>query len=165
VTWSGTWFVSADVRLTVTWQWASVVYTSFPGSYSDLGVKPVDDPRLSPYQNVDHAGTPEHVRQEVTGGARGGGGSNFTGGYLARPACRALATRRGGGVGERADVEEGAARIRGILFPFRAVRLRLRGTHASWKQARFRAGLWSVWGVWAALPLASFRGPDRSSRH
>ncbi len=80
VTWSGAWFVPADVHLTVTWQWAAAVYTSFSGAYSDLGVKPVDGSQLSPYQNADHAGTPENFRQEVTGGARGGGGSNFTGG-------------------------------------------------------------------------------------
>jgi hypothetical protein len=48
-----------------------------------LGVKPVDDPHASPYANSDHAGTPEAFRQWVTGGATGGGGSNFTGSYSA----------------------------------------------------------------------------------
>ena len=80
MTWSGTWFVPAGLHLTIAWQWAAAVYTSFPSSYSDLGIQPVDDTLLSPYQNADHAGTPEPVRQDVTGGARGGGGSNFTGG-------------------------------------------------------------------------------------
>jgi hypothetical protein len=39
----------------------------------------VDDPKLSRYQNSDHAGTPENDKQNVTGGATGGGGSNYTG--------------------------------------------------------------------------------------
>jgi len=33
------------------------------------------------YKNSDHAGTPESVRQFLVSGARGGGGSNFTGSY------------------------------------------------------------------------------------
>src|SRR5262249_22678755 len=47
------------------------------------GVKPVDDNNASAYQNSHHAGTPENFRNFVTGGARGGGGSNFTGSYSA----------------------------------------------------------------------------------
>ncbi len=65
--------------ITVQWQWAAAVYTTFNGDYTQLGVKPVDDNQASMYQNSDHAGTPEYYKQYVTGGARGGGGSNFTG--------------------------------------------------------------------------------------
>jgi len=78
VSWTGT-FVSATSGLKVNWQWAAAVYKSFNGDYNALGVKPVDDNQASVYQNSDHAGTPENYKQFVTGGARGGGGSNFTG--------------------------------------------------------------------------------------
>jgi hypothetical protein len=61
------------------WKWAAAVYTSFNSDYNALGVKPVDDNKASQYKNSDHAGTPENYKQFVTGGARGGGGSNYTG--------------------------------------------------------------------------------------
>jgi hypothetical protein len=57
------------------------VYTSFNPNYTALGVKPVDDNDASIYHNSDHAGTPENYKQNVIGGARGGGGSNYTGSY------------------------------------------------------------------------------------
>ena len=64
---------------TFQWQWAAAVYTSFPNS---TGVKSVDSNSLDPnYLNSDHAGTPEGDKSYVTGGAMGGGGSNFTGSY------------------------------------------------------------------------------------
>jgi hypothetical protein len=59
------------------WQWAAAAYTSFD-TYDSLGVKPSDSP-TSLYPNSNAAGTPESFEQFVTGGARGGGGSNFTG--------------------------------------------------------------------------------------
>ncbi|GEM_PF-2182310 len=65
--------------VTVNWQFAAAVYTSFTTNYTTLGVKPVDDPNASSYKNSDHAGTPENYKGSVTGGAMGGGGSNFTG--------------------------------------------------------------------------------------
>jgi len=52
------------------------VPTNFP-----LAVKPVDDTKASQYKNSGHAGTPESFKSFVTGGARGGGGSHFTGSY------------------------------------------------------------------------------------
>ncbi len=67
--------------ISMQWQWAAAVYTSFNTSYSGLGVKPVDDNKASQYQNSDHAGTPENYKTHVTGGATGGGGSNYTGSY------------------------------------------------------------------------------------
>ena len=80
ITWQGT-FYSVTPGLTVQWQWAAAVYTNFTFDYNALGVKPVDDNSASAYQNSDHAGTPENYRPYVTGGARGGGGSNYTGSY------------------------------------------------------------------------------------
>ncbi|MBV9144423.1 MAG: hypothetical protein JO065_00810, partial [Acidobacteria bacterium] len=40
-----------------------------------------DDADLTNYRNNDKAGTPENYKQYVIGGARGGGGKNYTGGY------------------------------------------------------------------------------------
>ena len=63
------------------WKWAAAVYSSFPDCEDDLGVKPVDGDKFTKYLNSDHAGTPENFKSFVIGGARGGGGSNFTGSY------------------------------------------------------------------------------------
>ncbi|PWU16615.1 MAG: hypothetical protein C5B50_13165 [Verrucomicrobia bacterium] len=67
--------------VSLNWQAAAAVYTPFTNNPSLLGVKPVDDNTASVYQNSDHAGTPENYKGDVTGGATGGGGSNFTGSY------------------------------------------------------------------------------------
>jgi hypothetical protein len=67
--------------LSMKWKWAAAVYTQFSSDYNALGVKPIDGNILNPYANSHHAGTPENFRQFVVGGARGGGGSNFTGSY------------------------------------------------------------------------------------
>jgi len=80
-------FSSFATGLTVNWQWGAAVYTSFDTDYNDLGVKPVDDNKASKYQNSDHAGTPENFKSFVTGGAAGGGGSNYTGSYSATGSC------------------------------------------------------------------------------
>jgi hypothetical protein len=80
VTWSAQ-FISDTPGVTVAWQWAAALYTNFTTALNGLGVKPVDDNRASVFKNADHAGTPENFKQSVIGGARGGGGSNFTGSY------------------------------------------------------------------------------------
>jgi len=80
VTWSGS-FTSSTAGLSVHWKWAAAVYTRFSADYDAIGVKPVDGDREHAYRNADHAGTPERFKRYVTGGARGGGGSNWTGGY------------------------------------------------------------------------------------
>jgi len=80
-------FSSYSTGLTVNWQWAAAVYTSFDTDYNALGVKPVDDNKASQYQNSDHAGTPENFKSFVTGGADGGGGSNYTGSYSGTGSC------------------------------------------------------------------------------
>jgi hypothetical protein len=80
VTW--TCQLSSDTPgIGISWQWAAAVYTSFSTTNAALGVKPVDDNHASVYSNSDHAGTPENFKAFVIGGARGGGGSNFTGSY------------------------------------------------------------------------------------
>jgi hypothetical protein len=80
-------FSSYATGLTVNWQWAAAVYTSFDTDYNAAGVKPVDDNKASEYKNSDHAGTPENFKSFVTGGAAGGGGSNYTGSYSATGSC------------------------------------------------------------------------------
>ena len=76
--------ISSDTPgVTVNWKWAAAVYTSFSTNNNGLGVKPVDDNQASAYKNSDHAGTPETFKSFVTGGARGGGGSNYTASYSA----------------------------------------------------------------------------------
>ena len=78
VTWTGKF--ESNEAISVNWQWAAAVYTAFNSNYADLGVKATDDNHFPPF-NSDHAGTPENYKQYVTGGARGGGGSNYTGSY------------------------------------------------------------------------------------
>lgn len=88
VTWSAA-FSGDTPGISLNWQWAAAAYTSLGVSggcnggqnLNELEVKPVDDNKASEFKNSDHAGTPEDYKQFVTGGATGGGGSNFTGSY------------------------------------------------------------------------------------
>lgn len=80
VTLSG-YFMTDTPGITVQWKWAAAVYTQFSADYNSVGVKPIDGDKINPYPNSDHAGTPEYFKSYVIGGARGGGGSNYTGGY------------------------------------------------------------------------------------
>jgi len=83
VTWSATFHIDTPVDVCLAWQWSAAAYGSSicDTPYDDLGVKPVDSNTLSAYKNSDHAGTPENVKHSVKGGARCGGGSNFTGSW------------------------------------------------------------------------------------
>lgn len=85
VTWSGQ-FLSSECAFQFNWKWGAAVYSAFAGTqhapnYAGVGVKPVDDNRLSSYANSDHAGTPESYKSDLAQGATGGGGSNYTGSY------------------------------------------------------------------------------------
>jgi hypothetical protein len=80
VVWSAE-FTTDTFGLSLNWQWAAAVYTSFSATYNSVGVKPVDSSSASSYLNFDHAGTPENDKTFLTGGARGSGGSNYTGTY------------------------------------------------------------------------------------
>ena len=86
VVWSGT-YTGSVTGLTFQWKWAAAVYTQFDPVTPC--VKLVDGDRFNPYHNADHAGTPECLKSYVIGGARGGGGSNWTGSYspMASPVC------------------------------------------------------------------------------
>lgn len=80
VSWTAT--LTADQPgVTLTWNWAAAVYTSFSDNYNALGVKPVDGNQQNPYNNNDQAGTPENYKNSVTAGATGNGGSNYTGSW------------------------------------------------------------------------------------
>jgi hypothetical protein len=87
VTWTGT-FTNKTAGITVNWKWGAAVYTTFSTDYNLLNIKPTHSASCS-YNNSDHAGTPEGAdptsgqlfKSYVTGGARGGGGSNFTGSW------------------------------------------------------------------------------------
>jgi len=78
VSWSADFFASKP-GATVDWTWSAAAYTNFSTAYNTLGVKATDANGFPPFTNSDHAGTPENFKSFVTGGATGGGGSNFTG--------------------------------------------------------------------------------------
>jgi hypothetical protein len=87
VTWQGAF--SADTAgISIAWKWGAAVYTAFGQNYNTLAIKPTHT-RSCLYNNSDHAGTPEGVdtnsgrlfKSFVVGGARGGGGSNWTGSW------------------------------------------------------------------------------------
>lgn len=80
VTWTGS-FICDTPGVSLQWKWAAAVYASFTTDLESLGVKAGDGNQDCSYTNSDHAGTPEAFKSYVTGGARGGGGSNYTGGY------------------------------------------------------------------------------------
>jgi Secretion system C-terminal sorting domain len=57
------------------WKWSAAVYSNFSADYNQLGVLPL--------HSIDHTGTPVNFAQKdncITG-AKGGGGSNFTGSW------------------------------------------------------------------------------------
>jgi hypothetical protein len=86
VNWNGTFSTGGTTGVTVAWKWGAAVYSSFTTSYNALAVKPAHQSACGP-SNGDHAGTPEGVngsqswKSFVLGGARGGGGSNWTGSW------------------------------------------------------------------------------------
>jgi probable HAF family extracellular repeat protein len=81
VTWSGS-FSSSTPGVSIAWKWGAAVYTKdmTQPQYNALGVKPTHN-NTCLYNNPDHAGTPENMKRYVIGGARGGGGANWTGGW------------------------------------------------------------------------------------
>jgi PEP-CTERM motif-containing protein len=70
VSWQAT-FSSDSPNISGSWQWGAAVYTNFSTDYNDLGVLAAD--------GGGQSGTPLNFESSVVGGARGGGGSNFTG--------------------------------------------------------------------------------------
>jgi len=74
--------------VSVKWKWGAAVYSTFSADYNALAVKATHQNACG-ITNGDHAGTPEGTdtssgepfKKFVIGGARGGGGSNFTGSW------------------------------------------------------------------------------------
>ena len=98
VVWNGTLSSSAS-GISINWKWGAAVYTNFTTNYNALNVK-AGHQHACGLNNGDHAATPEGTDSTgqpwgkfVTGGARGGGGSNFTGSWSetisVRPVCPA----------------------------------------------------------------------------
>jgi hypothetical protein len=65
-------FSSSVGGVSLAWQWGAAVYSNFSSMMNSVGATPID--------GIDgQSGTPSNYKQFVLGGARGGGGSNFTG--------------------------------------------------------------------------------------
>jgi hypothetical protein len=98
VNFSGTYSAETSTPgLSIQMKWGAAAYSSFTTDYNALQVKAGHQTACG-MNNGDHAGTPEGVNSSnnmlwkhfVIGGARGGGGSNFTGswsGTLSIPIC------------------------------------------------------------------------------
>jgi hypothetical protein len=87
VVWNGT-FGSDTPGVSINWKWGAAVYTVFSTNYNTVAPKAAHQTACSGGSS-DHAGTPEGIdstsgkpfKNFVTGGARGGGGSNWTGSW------------------------------------------------------------------------------------
>jgi len=88
VNFSGTYSAESSAPgLSIEMKWGAAAYSSFTTDYNSLQIKAGHQTACGP-SNGDHAGTPEGVdntntpwKKHVVGGARGGGGSNFTGSW------------------------------------------------------------------------------------
>jgi hypothetical protein len=88
VNFSGTYSSETSAPgLSIQMQWGAAAYSKFTTDYNALQVKAGHQTACG-QSNGDHAGTPEGVdntntpwKHYVVGGARGGGGSNFTGSW------------------------------------------------------------------------------------
>ncbi len=79
VRWSAT--ITIDkAAVSATWKWSAAVYTSF-AAHSGLNIKPKNGSTQNPYANNDLAGTPENFKTSLVSGAKGSGGTNYTGTY------------------------------------------------------------------------------------
>lgn len=82
VTFSGRFTTDTPNVNVNSWQWAASTYSTF-GDNNAIGVKPTDDSNASQWHNSDKAGTPENYKAYLIPGARGNGGTNYTGDYSA----------------------------------------------------------------------------------
>lgn len=87
VTWTGTFSTDNIAGVGIQWKWGAAAYSSFTTNYNQLAIKAGHQTACG-QSNGDHAGTPEGVNNNgvsfkdfVVGGARGGGGSNWTGSW------------------------------------------------------------------------------------
>jgi hypothetical protein len=78
VTWSAD-FTTSTPGITVNWKWSAAVYSEFTSNMAGIQVKTVPDKKQDVIKNGDRAGTPENFKSDVVAGARGQGGSDWTG--------------------------------------------------------------------------------------
>ena len=62
------------------WRWAAAAYTSFADN-PGINVKPINGTTQNVYANSDRASTPENFKAFVVDGAKGTGGTNYTGSF------------------------------------------------------------------------------------
>ncbi len=75
--------ISIDkVGISVAWRWGAAVYTTF-ADHSGLNIKSINGATQNPYANSDRASTPENFKAFVVSGAKGAGGTNYTGSFSA----------------------------------------------------------------------------------
>ncbi|MEP7377851.1 MAG: DUF4082 domain-containing protein [Chitinophagaceae bacterium] len=75
------WTASVSINKTgvsLARRWSAAVYTSFAAN-AGVNVKPITSALQNPYLNADAAGTPENFKSFVVSGAKGNGGTNYTG--------------------------------------------------------------------------------------
>jgi len=100
VNWQGALSTNGVGGVSIQWKWGAAVYSSFTTNYNALAVKAGHQTACG-HSNGDHAGTPEGFnnnnqtwKQLVVGGARGGGGSNWTGSWSSTqsvfPSCQSI---------------------------------------------------------------------------
>jgi hypothetical protein len=107
VTWNGTFDTGGVPGMTIDWKWGAAVYTTFATDYNAIGVKAGHQTACG-QSNGNHAGTPEGVnnrnqpwKEFVIGGARGGGGSNWTGSWSGTDAVTPTSVIAPGGPGPK----------------------------------------------------------------
>jgi glucose/arabinose dehydrogenase len=83
----------------ITWRWGAAVYTSF-APHSGLNIKPKSGSGQNPYNNNNNAGTPENYKSFVVSGAKGSGGTNYTGNFSSTSSatCTETTSQRASGI-------------------------------------------------------------------
>ena len=123
VTWSGN-FGSSQPGLCLSWKWGAAAYTFFTTSstsplvidYNAANIKPSHSAACG-INNGDHAGTPQTqaIRASVTGGARGGGGSNFTGSWSGTGSLCPICPTAAGAVAQRRATPQSQTAVPKVL--------------------------------------------------
>ena len=104
VRWSATITINKS-GIRPTWKWAAAAYTSF-AAHSGLNIKPKNGSTQNPYPNNDLAGTPENFKTSLVSGAKGTGGTNYTGSYSSTSTVTCAVS-----VGQRPIETEGAEQL------------------------------------------------------
>jgi hypothetical protein len=105
VDWEGSFSTNGASGISLNWKWGAAAYSAFTTDYNALAVKSGHQTACG-QSNGDHAGVPEGFNNSnrrwnefVVGGARGGGGSNWTGSWSSTqsvaPACQSNSFRTG----------------------------------------------------------------------